>query len=66
MRIMLLAAQPHLIELDEDLNGELRAESSTLNHLVQGFRQAHPDRRPPVKFKRRHPRSFDLPNESID
>ena len=43
-----------LIELDQNLNRELGAESAVLNHLVQRLRQAHSDRRPAVQFERRH------------
>ena len=43
-----------LVELDENLNGELGTESTALNHLIQSLRQAHSDRRPPVELERRH------------
>ena len=44
----------YLVELNENLNSELGAESAVLNHLVQSLGQAHSDRRSPVQLERRH------------
>ena len=44
----------YLIELNENLNGELGTERTAIHHLIQSLRQAHPDRRSTVQFKRRH------------
>lgn len=44
----------YLVELDENLNGDLGTESTVLNHLVQSLSQTHSDRWPPVELERRH------------
>lgn len=44
----------HLIKLDKDLDREIRAESTALNHLVERLGQAHADGRPSVQLKRCH------------
>ena len=46
----------HLVELDEDLDCELRAEGAAGDHLVQRLGEAHADGGPPVQLEGGHGR----------
>lgn len=47
-----------LVELNEDLDGEFWAEDTIGDHLVERLRQAHPNRRSPIKLEGCHSYSF--------
>jgi len=46
----------HLVELDEDQDGVLRAEGAVGDHLVERLDEAHADGGPPVQLEGGHSR----------
>lgn len=46
----------HLVKLNKDLNGELRAEGATGDHLVERLGETHADGGPPVELEGCHGR----------